>query len=93
MTDETQEQFSFEGSTTTTLPNATETITTRDTGQGTFSLLPVGGGGIVRRQIHMTTEDGSETATGEFNEFVKFESPTAIGIAYFSTDNWNTGAS
>ncbi len=87
MTDETQEQFSFEGSTTITLPNATEMITTRDTGQGTFSLFPGGGGGTVHGQIHITTEDGSETATVEFNEFVRFESPTGIGIAYFSTNS------
>ncbi|HKH85628.1 MAG TPA: hypothetical protein VKA40_03690 [Nitrososphaera sp.] len=87
MTDETQEQFSFEENTTITLPGTTQTITTRDTGQGTFSLLPGGGSGTVHGQIHMTTEDGSESATAEFNEFVKFDSLTGIGIAYFSTNS------
>jgi hypothetical protein len=81
-------QFSFEGNTTITLPNATETITTRDTGEGTFSFLPGGGGGSPSGQIHMTTEDGSESATADFIEFIKFESSsTGIGIAYFSTNS------
>ncbi len=87
MTNETQVQFTFEGSTTIILPNATETITTRDTGEGTFSFLPGGGGGAPRGQIHMTTEDGSESATGEFNEFIKFDSSSGIGVAYFSTNS------
>ncbi|MDQ3852772.1 MAG: hypothetical protein M3299_08065, partial [Thermoproteota archaeon] len=84
---ETETQFSFEGSTTITLPNATETITTRDTGEATFSLLPGFSAGSLRGHIHMATEDGSESAIGEFTEFAKFESPTAIGIAYFSTNS------
>src|SRR5215218_1517828 len=82
ITDEIQAQFSFEGNTTITLPNATQTITTVDTGEGTFSFLPGGGGGAPRGQIHMTTEDGSESATVDLNEFIKFESSTGIGIAY-----------
>jgi hypothetical protein len=84
---ETETQLSFEGSTTIRLPNATETITTRDTGEAIFSLLPGHGSGTVRGQIHMTTEDGSESVTADFTEFVRFESPTAIGIAYFSTNS------
>jgi len=87
MTSEGQVQFTFEGNTTITLPNATETITTRDTGEGTFSFLPGGGSGAPRGQIHMTTEDGSESATVDLNEFIKFESSTGIGIAYFSTNS------
>ena len=87
MTDETQTQFSFEGNTTITLPNATETITTRDTGEGTFRFLPGGGGGSPSGQIHMTTEDGSESATADLVEFIKFESSTGIGMAYFSTNS------
>lgn len=88
MITETEAQFSFEGNTTITLPKATETITTRDTGEGTFSLLQGGGGGSVRGQIHMTTtEDGSESAEGEFAEFINFESSTAIGSVYFSTNS------
>lgn len=88
ITDEAQTQFSFEGNTRITLPNATETITTRDTGEGTFSFLPGGGGGSPRGQIHMTTEDGSESVIADFVEFIKFESSfTGIGIAYFSTNS------
>jgi hypothetical protein len=88
ITDETQTQFSFEGNTRITIPNATETITTRDTGEGTFSFLPGGGGGSPSGQIHMTTEDGSESVTADFVEFIKFESSfTGIGIAYFSTNS------
>ena len=87
MITETQVQFSFEGNTTITLPNSTETIMTRDTGEGTFSILPGGGGGSLRGHIHMTTEDGSEAATADFTEFSNFESSTGIGIAYFSTNS------
>jgi hypothetical protein len=35
----------------------------------------------------MTTEDGTESVTVELNEFIKFVSPTGIGIAYFSTNS------
>lgn len=84
---ETESQLSFGGSTTITLPNATETITTRDTGEGTFSILSGVAGGSVHGQLHMATEDGSESATADFTEFAKFESPTAIGVAYFSTNS------
>ena len=35
----------------------------------------------------MTTEDGTESVTVELNEFIKFDSPTGIGIAYFSTNS------
>lgn len=88
MVTETEAQFSIEGNTTITpLPNSTETITTRDTGEGTFSLLPGGSGGSPSGQIHMTTEDGSESATGHFTEFIKFDSSTGIGVAYFSTNS------
>jgi hypothetical protein len=87
--DEIQAQFSFEGNTTITLPNATQTITTVDTGEGTFSFLP-GGGGSSIGQIHMTTEDGTESATVDFAEFIKFDSSTGIGIAYFSTNSTGT---
>jgi hypothetical protein len=87
MTSETQVQFTFEGNTTITPPNATQTITTKDTGEGTFSFLPGEAAGSPRGQIHMTTEDGSESATVNFTEFIKFESSTGIGIAYFSTNS------
>jgi hypothetical protein len=87
MITETEAQFSVEGNTTITLPNSTETITTRDTGEGTFSLLPGGSGGSPSGQIHMNIEDGSESATGYFTEFIKFDSSTGIGVAYFSTNS------
>ena len=60
---ETYSQFIFEGNTTLTLPNSTETIITSDTGQGNVTVLPGGGVAFIRGQLHMTTEDGSETAT------------------------------
>jgi hypothetical protein len=84
---ETQVQFTFEGNTTITLPNSTETITTSDTGQGNVTFLPGGGGGAIRGQIHMTTQDGSENAIGDFAEFMRSDESTGVGIAYFSTDS------
>jgi hypothetical protein len=87
MTDQTQTQFTFEGSTTITLPNSAETITTQDIAEGTFSTPSGGNGGSFRGQLHMTTEDGSETATADFAEFSTFESSTSIGLAYFSTNS------
>jgi hypothetical protein len=48
----------FEGSTTITmLPNTTETITTRDIGEGILTFIP--GGGVLHGQVQLTTEDGS----------------------------------
>jgi hypothetical protein len=87
MISQTETQLSFEGNTTIISPNTTETIMARDTGEVIFSLLPAHGSGIIRGQFHMTTEDGSESATADLTEFVRFESPTAIGIAYFSTNS------
>jgi hypothetical protein len=84
---ETQVQFTFEGNTTITVPNSTETITTRDTGQGNVTFLPGGGANIIRAQIQMTTEDGSESATGDFTEFMKSDESTGIGVGYFSTSS------
>jgi hypothetical protein len=84
---ETQVQFAFEGNTTITVPNSTETIATRDTGQGNVTFLPGGGANVIRAQIQMTTEDGSESATGDFTEFMKSDESTGIGTAYFSTSS------
>ncbi len=81
MISQTETQLSFEGNTTIISPNTNETIMTRDTGEAIFSLLPAHGSGIIRGQFHMTKEDGSESATADFTEFVRFESPRAIGIA------------
>lgn len=80
-------QFTAEGNTTITLPNSTETITTRDTAEGTFSFLPGGAAGSPHGQIQMTTEDGSESVTANFTEFIRFDESTGIGIAYFSTNS------
>ena len=89
---ETQVQFTFEGNTTITLPNSTETIMTRDTGQGNVTFLPgEGGGGAIRGQIHMTTQDGSENAIGDFAEFMRSDESTGVGIAYFFSTNSTGG--
>ena len=86
MINETQQlQIVFEGSTTITLQNSTETITTRDTGEGLITSLP--GGGVIRGQIQMSTEEGSESATVDLTEYFLDESPTAINLAYFSTNS------
>jgi hypothetical protein len=45
------------------------------------------GGGVGRGQIHMTTEDGSESATVDYTEYFQNEGSTAISIAYFSTNS------
>jgi hypothetical protein len=83
---ETQQiELVFEGSTTMTLPNTTETITTRDIGEGILTFIP--GGGVLHGQVQLTTEDGSESAialfTGHFNE----ESTTAISLVQFITNS------
>jgi hypothetical protein len=85
---ETQEvQIALEGSTTITLPNSTETITTRDTGKGVITSLP--GGGIIRAQIQMSAEeDESESVTVDLTQYHLDEIPTtAISLAYFSTNS------
>jgi hypothetical protein len=80
---ETQQvELVFEGSTTiTTLPNTTETITTRDTGEGILTFIP--GGGVLHGQLQLTTEDGSESAIALFTEHFKEESTTAISLVQF----------
>lgn len=86
MINETQQlQIVFEGGTTITLPNSTETITTRDTGEGLITSLP--GGGVIQGQIQMSTEEGSESAIVDLTEYFLDESPTAINLAYFSTNS------
>jgi hypothetical protein len=84
---ETQQvQIALEGNTTITLPNSTETITTRDTGEGLITSLP--GGGVMRAQIQMSAEDGSESVIVDLTEYhLDDEVPTAISLAYFSTNS------
>lgn len=85
---ETQQvELVFEGNTTiTTLPNTTETITTRDRGEGILTFIP--GGGVLHGQLQLTTEDGNESATALFTEhFNEESSPTAISLAQFITNS------
>ena len=85
---ETQQvQIALKGSTTITLSNSTETITTRDTGEGVITSLP--GGGIIRAQIQMSAEeDESESVTVDLTQYHLDEIPTtAISLAYFSTNS------
>lgn len=85
---ETQQvQIALKGTTTITLPNSIETITTRDTGEGLITSLP--GGGVIRAQIQMSAEeDGrSESVTVDLTEYHSDEAPTAISLAYFSTSS------
>jgi hypothetical protein len=86
-TSEGRVDFTFEGNTTITPPNSTETIMTRDTGQGNITHLLGGGGNIVRMQIHMTTEDESESVIAHANEIFETEPSTAIGVAHFGTNS------
>jgi hypothetical protein len=67
------------------LPNTTETITTRDIGEGILTFIP--GGGVLHGQVQLTTEDGSETAIGLFTEYITTESTTAISLARFITNS------
>ena len=76
-------QISLAGNGTVTLPNSTETVMTKDTGNAIARLTPTGN--IAHGQIHITTEDGSENATVFFTEIGQNE--RGIGIAYFFTDS------
>jgi hypothetical protein len=78
-------QIVIEGSTTITLPNSSETITTKDAGAGVITSLP--GGGIIHAQIQMSAEDGSESLTVYLTEYHLDGIPTAISLAYFSTNS------
>ncbi len=71
----------FEGTTTMTLPNTTETITTRDIGEGILTFIP--GGGVIHGQLQLTTEDGSESAVALFTEHFNEQSTTAISLVQF----------
>jgi len=82
-----QLQLSLEGNTTITLPNATETIRTTDRGQAIITFLPGGRGAFAHGQLHLITEDGSESMTAEFTHYFQIGAPTAIGIAYLSTNS------
>jgi hypothetical protein len=83
---ETQQvELVFEGTTTMTLPNTTETITTRDIGEGILTFIP--GGGVIHGQLQLTTEDGSESAVALFTEHFNEQSTTAISLVQFITNS------
>jgi hypothetical protein len=80
---QTHIQISLAGNGTITLPNSTETVMTKDTGNGIARLTPTGN--IVQGQILLNTEDGSENATVFFTEIGQNEK--GIGVAYFTTNS------
>ncbi len=80
---QTHMQISLVGNGTITLPNSTETVTTKDTGNAIARLTPTGN--IVNGQIDIGTEDGSETATVFFTEIG--QGGKGVGVAYFTTNS------
>jgi hypothetical protein len=80
---QTHIQISLVGNGTITLPNSTETVMTKDSGNAIARLTPTGN--IVNGQIHIRTEDGSENATVFFTEIGQNEK--GIGVAYFITNS------
>ena len=78
-------QASVMGSTTITLPNSSETITTNDT--GTVTITFKSGGAILNAQLNLKTEDGLDNATITATEFFSSESAPGRGIAFFSTNS------
>jgi hypothetical protein len=80
---QTHMQISLVGNGTITLPNSTETVTTKDTGNAIARLTPTGN--IVHGQIRISTEDESENATVFFTEIG--QNGKGIGVAYFTTNS------
>ena len=80
---QTHIQISLAGNGTITLPNSTETVKTRDTGDAIARLTPTGN--IAQGQIYISTEDGSENAIVFFTEIGQNEK--GIGVAYFATNS------
>jgi hypothetical protein len=80
---QTHIRISLAGNGTIMLPNSTEIVKTKDTGNGIARLTPTGN--IVQGQIHMSTEDGSEKGTIFFTEIG--QNGKGIGVAYFSTNS------
>ena len=80
---QTHMQISLVGNGTITLPNSTETVTTKDTGSAIARLTPTGN--IVNGQILLNTEDGSENATVFFTEIG--QGGKGVGVAYFTTNS------
>ncbi|HZB79962.1 MAG TPA: hypothetical protein VE264_01655 [Nitrososphaera sp.] len=80
---QTHMQISLVGNGSITLPNSTETVTTKDTGNAVARLTSTGN--IVHGQIHVGTEDGSENATVFFTEIG--QNGKGVGVAYFTTNS------
>ena len=80
---QTHIQISLAGNGTIMLPNSTDIVKTKDTGNAIARLTPTGN--IAQGQIHISTEDGSENGTVFFTEIGQNEK--GIGIAYFSTNS------
>jgi hypothetical protein len=80
---QTHIQISLAGNGTLMLPNSTETVKTKDTGNAIARLTPTGN--IAQGEIHLSTEDGSENGTVFFTEIGQNEK--GIGVAYFSTNS------
>jgi hypothetical protein len=80
---QTHIRISLAGNGTISLPNSTEIVKTKDTGNAIIRLMPTGD--IAQGQIHMSTEDGSEKGTVFFTEIG--QNGKGIGVAYFSTNS------
>jgi hypothetical protein len=80
---QTHIQISLVGNGTITLPNSTETVKTKDTGDAIARLTPTGN--IAQGQIHISTEDGSENATVFFTEIG--QNQKGIGVTFFTTNS------
>jgi hypothetical protein len=80
---QTHMQISLVGNGTITLPNSTETVTTKDTGNAVARLTSTGN--IVHGQIRISTEEGSENGTVFFTEIG--QNGQGVGVAYFTTNS------
>src|ERR671919_2568196 len=80
---QTHIQISLAGNGTITLPNSTETVMTKDTGNAIARMTPTGN--IAHGQIHLSTEDRSENATVFFTEIG--QNQKGVGVAYFTTNS------
>src|SRR3712207_4372784 len=80
---QTHMQISLVGNGTITLPNSTETVTTKDTGNAVARLTSTGN--IVHGQIRISTENGSENGTVFFTEIG--QNGKGVGVAYFTTNS------
>src|SRR5918992_3876322 len=80
---QTHIQISLAGNGTITLPNSTETVMTKDTGNAIARMTPTGN--IAQGQIHICTEDRSENATVFFTEIG--QNQKGVGVAYFTANS------